>query len=295
MDSFTKEPFLFQSHQNNRILKSHFPPSTKGVGLSFSEPYFLEANKNLLTFGFAFNVTFFLFMKLLKLISKKIHRSKPESRVLHSIYVGLSYRTRKWVLLLMLLDYSFLRLSYSCFNQLANPVSFDAQTKANNVAAVTTLFMLVMYSSVSYLLLKRYHRNSAETLLAFSKETTQGFLLENTVYNFTRVVKAFAHSGIIGAHTLKLQLLIVTEILTIAFIIRLRKSFFNKVFFAVYLFYDLGFLVVNTFLLWKWTGVVQMRPSTYEKMIEAIILSLIALTILKVLLGVFKSIKECCQ
>ena len=137
-------------------------------GLDVGEYYFLETNKDIFTYTIALNLGVFLLFVGLKKITFRLAKS-TRSKIFMSLYFALKERTELWVLLFMILDSNFIKLCFSSLNQLSLLFFFDFESKINSVVTIVVLFLVLQYSLISYVLLRRYSKKSSMNLLTFGK------------------------------------------------------------------------------------------------------------------------------
>ena len=189
------------------------------------------------------SITIYAMYRLFRVILRK---SKLNCKVLS---IGLNFRSKLWVLVIMVLEPGILTLTFHSANQIRNCASFQFVDKLNIILSVLVLFVFLIYCSVFYILIRKYYNKSAEILLAYGKSGKKGFCVDTFAVPVYKIMRGFVHSALIVSHPVKLFILIGLDLLHLGFILKIRKFFLNKVLVVRSMAYSLTFIALNALLL----------------------------------------------
>ena len=252
--------------------------------------------RDIITYSALTCLLFFLLIKVIK-FGLSFCRKK-DNRYLKKLYEAALMRSRTWVLFFMLFDSNLTKVTFYACNQVSLLAHYDIETKVNSVLALLLLFFFLMFGLVGIVLLRRYHKNSALNLINFAKETKTGFVLECVLLNSNRVLRAFAHSNLIPIHFHKMIALCALDAFMTIFCLKKRKQFYGTITFMGYWLSFVSFLVLDGLLLVHYQFQTALQEQIILKLVIGIkiqILTLLGLTILKIILSFLRSIWEIIQ
>lgn len=171
-----------------------------------------------------------------------------------TIKAMLGERSHRWSLIISLVEDDFLVLCFYNLNQFALSYFYEFENKTNLVGSVVTFFVLTLYSTSCYPMLNFLFGKTTERLIVFSSsKKLSAYWIENTILISIKYLKSFPHSLLITNPLHKFIFLVSIDFVIIVFVVAARKNFFGFFYFAIYLAYQLGVLVINSILLIKAT------------------------------------------
>lgn len=101
-------------------------------------------------------------------------------------------------------------------------------------------------------------------------------------------MKSFAHCGSVNENSLKFLILSSIDVIAIFCIILFRRCFVNRLNYIAYLSYQIGVLIIDSSLFGK-TINANIKIIILDKLIEIVMFCILALTILKIILSIYRS------
>ena len=191
------------------------------------------------------------------------------------------------MLLITLLEPGILTVTFHCANQIRNSFSFRFVDKLNLALSVVVMFIFIIYCSVFYILVRKYHKNSSELLLTYGNDHKKGFCVDTFAVPVYKIMRGLVHSALIVSHPVKLFILIGLDIFQLAFILKMRRFFMNKVLVVGMIAYSMTFIALNCVLLENHYGKNMLASIGYNKKVMYLILLLIGITIFNTLVITF--------
>ena len=208
-------------------------------------PYFIYSAKEYWLWSIPLSIATYCFIRLLKPILRKL---ASVVQCLREVFKCAVWRSKLWVLWLLILEPAILKGSFSVFNQLTVPFCFTLQDKFHIATAVLFLFLFILYAVAFYLLVHRFNKRSREILLVFGKLQRSGFLVETLVLPVHKILRAAIHSNLVYLYRNKLILFLAVDVLELLLVLRLRRSFSHFFFFLASACYSFTFMALNLVL-----------------------------------------------
>lgn len=151
----------------------------------------------------------------------------------------------------------------------------------------------MVYSLCFYPLAYRYFKKSVRVILYFTKSSLKGFVLHSIVTNFSNLLLGFVHCYLYTHYSCQIRVIVAMTCIICVFTLLSRHLFLNIITAVVYGLFSAVFLTLNLVLLQS-----QYDPSTnanHAPAIAALIIVLIALSVIKVILSlieVFKGVRN---
>ena len=192
---------------------------------------------------------------------KGLSATHPNKKLLKSLSKWLSNKLQIWVIIMMLIESNMYTFTFNAFLQIQIAYSFTFQNKFSIILAILTLFILIIYSTTFYVLMKRYCKNSSEAILCIGKNTFKGFFLEMIAFNLMRCIRSSIHCLFLSSHSDQIVALLALDTAFIIILVLLRKNFIYKVVFGLYFAYLCCLFALDLFILLKEKGKIQYQSN----------------------------------
>lgn len=147
-----------------------------------------------------------------------------------------------------------IKFSFSIFVQLQPSMTnfFKFSNKVNLCAAVISLFLLILYSLLFYVIVSKYEKKKyAKNLLITSKYTTKSFILESFCRVTRNLIRGFFHGFFISNYKLQIIGLMWSNLLYLIMALTLRKVYetflifiLQTLYYSIFFIFDLVLTVI---------------------------------------------------
>ena len=197
-----------------------------------------------------------------------------------------------WFLIMVLVGDNLLYLAFGCAAQL-RVVEIASFSHKLNLTVVIKCFVLLVLYSIGYnsLTYKFYRKRNASSGLYLCKPTLRGFVLEGYLFSLRNLVNGVIHGFLLDHHLLQISALTAVSGILAFMIVHYRRQFICKFAFLMSLLYHLSFFTFNALIL---MGIkkVDFLGFDYQSILYELMLTSLAITVLRFLAEVFNTIKD---